>query len=103
VPVLGRCRLAALRAYGAFAAHYVDDFHREWIGSPAEDPLGSPDIQSLADLQGSFQVVQEMRLVVWDRRILLTLGLAALMPMLPLVIAAAPVGPLLRRVIRMLL
>ena len=46
------------------AARYAREFDRKWLrgGAPADEPLlGSGDIQSLADLGNSYEVVKEMQ------------------------------------------
>src|SRR4029453_11181886 len=54
-----------LRKYGTFAQRYVREFDAKWLrgGAPADEPLvGSGDLQSLADLGNSFDVVKTMRM-----------------------------------------
>ena len=65
-PKLEAAKRAGLREYGALAQRYVREFDRKWLrgGAAPDEPLvGSADIQSLADLGNSFDVVKEMRLV----------------------------------------
>ena len=55
-----RARRVGLREYGTLAQRYVREFDDKWLrgGAPAGEPLvGSGDIQSLADLGNSFEVV----------------------------------------------
>jgi hypothetical protein len=89
-PHLVRARLQGLAAYGAFAGRYVDAFHRHWIVNRAEDVLGTPDIQSLADLGHSFEVVEHMHVVPFGRRDASLVVLATLAPMLPLLLTVMP-------------
>ena len=62
---LETARREGRRTYRNFAARYVQDFDRKWLGGkPADEPLlGTPDIQSLADLQNSAEAVRTMRVV----------------------------------------
>src|SRR5262249_55023865 len=55
VPKLNRARLAGLRIYGQLASEYAVAFTDKWTNkTPTGEPLlGSPDIQSLADLDNS--------------------------------------------------
>lgn len=47
---LQRARFAAIEQYGILALDYTRAFQRRWIGARDEEkPLGTPDIQSLAD------------------------------------------------------
>lgn len=90
---LWRARLNGLLAYSALSDDYVSHFAKKWIeGKPSagEQLLGSSDIQSLADLTNSFRVVQSMRIWPASKRLFLTLGVAALAPLLPLILFKYP-------------
>ena len=54
---------AGLREYGTLAQRYVREYDHKWLRDTAPDEafVGSADIQSLADLGNSFEVVKEMR------------------------------------------
>lgn len=96
---LFRAQRRALLAYGPFALDYVRRFHRKWIDGRSDEPvLGSPDIQSLADLDNSFQIAATTGMFVFGKRKLVELWLAAIVPMLPLVAAVVPVDQLLKRI-----
>jgi len=63
-PQLAQVKRTGLREYGTLAERYVREFDGKWLrgGAPADEPfVGSGDIQSLADLGNSFEVVQGMR------------------------------------------
>jgi hypothetical protein len=87
VPMLFRTKRNGLAEYGALAQRYVRDFDRKWLHGrvPDEPLLGAADIQSLADLTSSFEVVAGMRFLAVNRRTVLTLALATLLPMVPLI------------------
>ena len=60
----------ASREYGILASQYVDDFRRKWIqhaSGETEPVLGTPDIQSLADLGNAFKSVSEIRLLPFGK------------------------------------
>ena len=62
---LAQAKRTGLREYGTLAERYVREFDAKWMrgGPPAGEPLvGSADIQSLADLGNSYEVVRAMRL-----------------------------------------
>jgi hypothetical protein len=66
----------------------VREFNDKWLrgGAAADEALvGSGDIQSLADLGNSFQVV-EMRLVPFTRNTVLQLTVNTLLPVAPLLL-----------------
>jgi hypothetical protein len=100
-----KARLLGLATYGRLASDYVIGFDRKWIAGerPADEPLvGSGDIQSLADLANSFQVVQSIVPFPFGRSSLL--GLAAIIagPMLPLSLTMFSPQELLLRLLRLL-
>lgn len=93
---LRACQEKGLRDYAALSARYVHAFERKWIGGAAPDEplLGTPDIQSLADLANSVGVVREMRLAPVSLRLLATIGVAAALPMAPLLLFEYPFADL---------
>jgi hypothetical protein len=100
VPQLAATKRTGLREYGTLAESYVRAFDRKWLrGGKARDEvlLGSGDIQSLADLANSFEVVRGMRLVLVTRDAILQLGVALFLPMLPLLLTMMPLKELLKR------
>ncbi|NTW60694.1 MAG: hypothetical protein HGA43_16200, partial [Nitrospirae bacterium] len=63
-PRLMQAKRVGLREYGMLASRYVGEFDRKWVRGGAakeEELIGSGDIQSLADLGNSFQVVREIQ------------------------------------------
>jgi hypothetical protein len=88
-PKLWACRVEGIRAYTALGERYVTAFDGKWLSSsPLEDAslLGTPDIQSLADLSTAMGIVQQMRTVTASRRLVLSLLIGSLVPMLPLLL-----------------
>ena len=64
-PRLRAARRQGMMNYGALGQAYAREFNRKWLRGdrPAAEPLlGSADIQSLADLRNSFDVVAGIRL-----------------------------------------
>jgi len=99
-PKLWACRVKGLSDYMKFAESYVTAFDRKWLGGdPAagESLLGTPDLQSLADLGNSVNVVRNMRLVPVSLRMLTEFAIAALLPALPLLLLKYPIAELTRR------
>jgi hypothetical protein len=97
---LWRCKVKGMNDYSAFAERYVNEFDRKWLGAdPArgEQLLGTADIQSLADLSNSVSIVRNMRLVPVSPSILMYLAVAALVPLVPLVLFKYPIGDLLAK------
>jgi hypothetical protein len=97
---LWKCQVKGLSDYGAFAERYVNEFDRKWLGAnrtAAEPLLGTSDIQSLADLSNSVSIVRDMRLVPVSPSMLIYLAVAALLPLLPLLLLKYPVADLLAK------
>ncbi len=106
VPKLWLCRATGLETYMDLAARYVNDFDRKWLagGAGASAPLlGTPDLQSLADLSNSVSIVRDMQLAPVSRRLLLGLAMPALLPLLPLLLFQYPVAELADKLFKMLL
>ena len=100
VTQLADVKRIGLLEYGLVASRYVTGFRRKWIeGHSAKDEslVGTADIQSLADLSNSFEVVREMRLVPFGRAIVLRLALLTVLPLLPLVLTMIPLEQLINR------
>jgi hypothetical protein len=101
---LGRARLQGEREYDHFAIEFVRRFREKWIASGTHaTPLGSLDIQSLSDLGHSFKVVHDMRVVPIDRRIVLIVLGAVLLPLAPLAVAEASPSHLVVQALSMVL
>jgi len=106
VPVMARTRRQGLAEYGGLAQRYVREFDHKWLrgGGPDEEPLvGSADIQSLADLGNSFQVIKEMRMVPFGKDMIVLLALISLAPVGPLVLTMIPLGELLDRFLQVVM
>jgi hypothetical protein len=104
-PHLMRAKRKGLREYGGLATRYVREFEEKWAGggTPGSDELlGSPDIQSLADLGNSYAVVQQMRLVPFQLRDVARLGVAAAAPLLPLGLTIFSLEELVIRLVKIL-
>jgi hypothetical protein len=105
MPRLWACRVIGVRDYTRLASDYVDAFERKWVRgeNPSGDSvLGTPDLQSLADLTNSVTVVHAMRWGPASRRLVLGLVAATLFPMLPLVFFRYPVSEVAARVFQSL-
>lgn len=98
-PQLAQAKRKGLNEYGALAGRYVREFDTKWLrgGAPLDEPLvGSADIQSLADLANSFEVVRGMRLAPITRDAIVQLAAAILIPIVPLALTMMPLEELLK-------
>jgi hypothetical protein len=96
-PKLWQARLDALERYNELASHYVNTFDQKWLGkgaAPTEPLLGTPDLQSLADLGTAVSRVQDMRWVPFSTRLLTSTVIATLLPVLPLILFKYPLREL---------
>jgi len=99
-PQLAHAKRKGGREYGTLAERYVREFDVKWLrgGAPAGEPLvGSSDIQSLADLANSFEVVRSMRIAPITRDAIIRLGAAILVPIAPLALTMMPMEELLKK------
>jgi len=91
------CRVTGWNEYMGMASRYVNHFDRKWIrdeNPSGEALLGTPDMQSLADLNNIVNVVREMRWIPAGRRLLLSLSTCTILPLLPLVLLKYPADQL---------
>jgi hypothetical protein len=99
-PQLAQAKRIGNREYGALAERYVREFDAKWLrgGASANEPLvGSGDIQSLADLANSFEVVKTMQIAPITRDAFIRLIGATLVPVLPLVFTMMSLEELLKK------
>lgn len=102
-PQLAAAKRKGLREYGGLAQRYVREYDQKWLrggAPPGERLLGSADIQSLADLGTSFEVVQGMKWAPFTPRTVLELVMITLLPVLPLTLTMIPLEELLDRLIK---
>ena len=99
-PCLFRARLAAVEEYDSFALVYTRAFHHKWIEvGGTEGLLGTSDIQSMADLAHTLEIIHKMRVVPFDTRDIVIVAAAMALPMLPLILASVPLPELIRRIL----
>jgi hypothetical protein len=99
-PQLAHAKRTGLREYGTLAGRYVREFDSKWLRGTAQanEPLvGSADIQSLADLANSFEVVRTMRIAPVTRDAVIQLAALTLVPVLPLALTMMPLEELLKK------
>ncbi|HEY6201122.1 MAG TPA: hypothetical protein VI231_21145 [Candidatus Binatia bacterium] len=104
-PQLAQLKRTADREYGALAERYVREFDAKWVrgGAPVDEPLiGSADIQSLADLANSFEVVRSIRLAPISKEAVLQLLVVTLLPVAPLVLTMMSVEDVLKKLLGIL-
>ena len=103
VPRLAAAKRAGLRKFGGLASEYSGSFEGKWLGAGGardSELLGSGDLQSLADLGNSFEVVREMRLLPFGWRDVTRLGAITATPFLPLLLTVFSLEDLANFVIK---
>jgi hypothetical protein len=104
-PQLWRAKHAGRSDYGLLANCYLAEFREKWIlGINPKDEalLGSSDIQSLADMENTYDAVHRMRLVPFGAMEVTALAAVTLAPLLPLVLTVYSLDQLVERVLKMM-
>jgi hypothetical protein len=100
-PAMARAKRKGLADYGLLAERYVESFEQKWVRQkPAEELLGSADIQSLADLGNSYAVVREMRAFPFGLEDITRLAIATAAPLLPLLLTVFSAEELVLRIVK---
>ena len=84
----------------------MEGFRQKWLGgaAPENEPLvGSSDIQSLADLANSFEVVRQMDALPFNKNTVLRLAMVIVLPLLPLALTMVPLDEMIDRAIKILI
>jgi hypothetical protein len=103
---LWECQATGMARYMELSARYVNEFEVKWIGQierNRSELLGTSDLQSLADLGNSVQVVADMSVAPMSRRLLVSFAIAALLPMLPVALMLLPGDDLAEKLFKLLL
>jgi hypothetical protein len=99
-PRLAEAKRTGLREYGTLAQRYVREFDAKWLrgGAPADEPfVGSADIQSLADIGNSYEVVRTMNVAPVSKEAILRLAAAVVVPVVPLLLTMMPWEELVKK------
>jgi len=102
---LWRANREGQREYGLLASRYLAEFRKKWtlgVNPNGEELLGSSDIQSLADMANSYDVVRRMRLVPFGLREISILAAVTLAPLLPLTLTAYSLDQIVDHALRMM-
>jgi hypothetical protein len=105
VTKLWSAKQAGLIEYGLLAERYVREFDAKWrLGSGTQEPLlGNADVQSLADLASSVELIENTRVVPFSRSTLVRLVAITLLPLVPLVFLMIDPAEQLQRLLGILL
>ena len=105
-PKLMDVRKNGLLEYGRFAETYTKSFDRKWVHygvKPTDSMLGTPDLQSLADLGNSFFFVENMRKAPITRKLIQQLAVRTALPFVPIIIFGTPTAVLVQEIIKLIM
>jgi len=106
IPKLKKVRKQGLLEYGRFAKTYTESFDRKWVhcaATPSEPLLGTPDLQSLADLGNSFSFIDKMRKAPISRKLVQQLAAWTAIPLIPIVVFGTPTQEIVRAVMKLIM
>ena len=86
--------------FGTLIWRHDRSFDEKWVSSKEtnqENLLGSPDVSSLADLGVVYEHLERMKIIPFDKKAVVVLLVAALIPMIPLVGTAIPLLEILSK------
>lgn len=104
-PALFAVKYTEMHAYSLMTLEYNRHFADKWVeGQAYESPeiLGTVDIQTLAALDTTLEIIRKMHPFPFTLRQMLSLVIVALVPMLPLVLIEIPVEELLEMLFKAL-
>jgi hypothetical protein len=105
-PTLIRSKLSFWARYGPLASRYMQEFDDKWIvrtGDSHQHLLGTPDIQSLADLRHSYAGISQMRTMLPSQTTVGILAAAYVLPSIPLLASIIPLRQVISEVYTLLL
>jgi hypothetical protein len=106
-PRLFQLKYRGMLRYGVLADRYTRLFEQKWVelGSlpeADESVLGSSDIQSLADLGNTFELVRKMRVFPVEQSDFIALAIPAIVPALPLLTTVMPLSDIIKNLLHLL-
>jgi hypothetical protein len=89
--------------YSALIQEHHRLFDEKWLHK-GHEPIspGTPDPSSMADINGSFEIVKNMKTIPFDLKIMMSSILIAILPMLPLLAFEYNITDLVLKILKML-
>jgi hypothetical protein len=103
---LSKVKFKGIMDYGVVANKYVNSFDDRWVKgvNPGnEQLLGTGDIQSLADLFNSYQIVEKMRTIPIEMKQIIYVIIIVSLPFLPLITFEIPLKDILEALVNFFL
>jgi hypothetical protein len=104
-PQLLAAKRKGLEEYGTLAQKYVSEFDVKWLRlreRTVEPFIGSADIQSLADLSSSFEIIKSTRAFPFNMQNVIQLALITILPVAPLLLTMFSLEDLLLKILSIL-
>jgi hypothetical protein len=104
-PTLLKTKLQAVFSFGALCHEMSKLFATKWLTTrrAGDEPIiSSTDPSSMADLNTSYQTVNDMRPFVFGHKFVVTFAVAAILPALPLVATVMPIKDILLQIFKAL-
>jgi hypothetical protein len=104
-PTLIRVKQRGLVQYGTLASRYTQGFERKWVkgvDASGEPLLGTADIQSLADLGNSYELIRKMRILPLEARDFVAMVIPGVIPALPLAATVMPIADIMKSLLHLL-
>jgi hypothetical protein len=119
-PSLWRLKRKALLEYGRFGSLRAAAFERHWLSAlattapatghrkieaPGTEMTGEfpSDVEAMANFAAGYEVVRTMRSLPYGLHCVITLALATLLPLLPLLLTTVPLAEIVKRVTKIIL
>lgn len=100
---LWRTRTRGLTEYGHLVQRHDRQFEEKWLPNSKTSPVGSPDFLTLAAVADPYEHISRMRCLPLDRVSVISLVLATLLPMLPLIGTEIPLQEIVMKLTEFLM
>ena len=103
-PILLRTRRKGLHEYSTLACQLGRLYDQKWVkgNSLGESLLSTPDNTSLANYSHNYELVDRMKIFPFEARTAVTLALAGLIPMVPLLATIMPMEEIFKLLLKAL-
>ncbi len=93
LPKLAGLRRQGILQYGSLAHLQSSEFHEKWIlhrKGHEDEILAAPEVSTLTDLAASYQNIEKVKPLLFDKGSIVALALAIVVPLLPAIAAEVP-------------
>jgi len=103
-PKLLALQARGLEEYRTLATQFTQSFHRKWVelGDERQELLGTSDIEPLAGLETSYEIIKKMRFVPIDLGDFVAMIVPGLIPALPLLLTVVPPSVIVKTLLKLI-